>query len=122
MEWQYACQADTITRFFWGNAVLPSGKYVWDIQDSNDHPHSVGQKSPNPWGFYDMLGNVAEWCDDAWTPGPIHPNAPLAPRAACGGSFLDEFNEGKQWIEDLARDQKRYYIGFRLGAGRTSKP
>jgi hypothetical protein len=122
MEWEYACEAERITPFFWGNSIAPAGKYLWGEQDSNGHPHPVGQKSPNPWGFYDILGNVAEWCNDAWTPGALSRSDQFAPRATCGGGFKDDFSEAKLWIKDLARNQKQDDVGLRLAASRKSNP
>src|SRR5207249_8018334 len=69
-EWEYACRAGTITRFSYGDdpAYTNLWKYAnyWPFTDSRTDP--VGQKLPNPWGLYDMYGNVAEWCLDwFWT-------------------------------------------------------
>src|SRR4029450_2594642 len=58
-EWEYACRAGTS-----GPTYGPLDSIAWHLGNSDDRPHPVGQKAPNPWGFYDMLGNVWELCQD----------------------------------------------------------
>ena len=68
-EWEYACRAGTTTAYSWGNDINSSrANYNWDggPNDGNDSKQTVniGQFSANPWGFYDMHGNVWEWVHD----------------------------------------------------------
>lgn len=67
-EWEYAYRADTTTRFFWGDdpAYTKINDYAWYSENSGGETHEVGTKLPNPWGLYDMAGNVWEWCEDCW--------------------------------------------------------
>ncbi len=65
-EWEYACRSWTSGRFSYGDdpGYTNLTQYAWYTNNSSGMTHPVGQKLPNPWGLYDMHGNVLEWCQD----------------------------------------------------------
>lgn len=73
-EWEYACRAGTNTTFFFGNNANETDQLTW-VNDYNKnidekYANKVASIKPNPWGLYDMLGNVREWCHDWYGPYP----------------------------------------------------
>ena len=98
-EWEYACKAGTKTVYFFGNEEKDLDKYAWYEKNSSNTFHKVGQKLPNPWGLYDILGNITEWTLDHYDPTAfekvsnqqltIAPNEVKYPKTLKGGSYLD---------------------------------
>lgn len=67
-EWEYCCRAGTTAPWFWGDRIESLNEYVvWRSNGDTNSPHPVGSRKPNPWGLYDMLGNVDEWVLDKST-------------------------------------------------------
>ncbi|MFP6899496.1 MAG: SUMF1/EgtB/PvdO family nonheme iron enzyme [Opitutales bacterium] len=66
LEWEYACRAGTITSHFFGSDPEELFAYAWVRGNSKHRTHQVCRKKPNPWGFYDMYGNVREWVQDSY--------------------------------------------------------
>jgi len=63
-EWEYAARAGSASNYFFGDDDLPLGDFAWFSVNSSKSTHPVGEKQANPFGIYDILGNVWEWCED----------------------------------------------------------
>ncbi len=138
-EWEYAAKAGTETAYSFGDNVEDLDGYAVFYKNSNNAYHKVGSKAPNPWGLYDMHGNVAEWTLDEYaadayantdnenpwvTPKVIHP------RVIRGGSWDDDADKLRSTARTASslKQQKRdpqipksfwwftdsNYVGFRL--------
>ena len=95
-EWETACRAGGSEPWFWGDDAKEADGYAWFSGNSGNEVHSVGLKAPNPWGFYDLSGNVWEWCQDRYAgyqPGlQVSPTGPETgtERVLRGGSAWNE--------------------------------
>jgi formylglycine-generating enzyme required for sulfatase activity len=78
-EWEYACRAGVAAELYG-----PGLEIAWIQENSGGITHPVGQKRPNAFGLYDMLGNVPEWVQDSWF--EDHTGAPTDGSARVGGA------------------------------------
>ena len=123
-EWEYACRAGTTTAYYFGEEPDDLDEHAWNIETSDDERHPVGQLKPNPWGLYDMYGNVAEWVLDEYDEdGYTHVEAgasvtteeafrkptKLFPRAIRGGSWELEPEDCRSAAR-LGSDDKEWKI------------
>lgn len=100
-EWEYACRAGTTTAYSFGDDPEQLDDYAWYFDNSDGQYQKVGQKKPNPWGLYDIHGNVAEWVLDQYDPeryskledgvsNPLLVPLEVYPRVVRGGSWDDD--------------------------------
>jgi formylglycine-generating enzyme required for sulfatase activity len=143
-EWEWAARAGTSTAYYFGDDPKDLGDHAWFTDNSDDKPHPVGKKKANPWGLFDIHGNVAEWVldhykKDYYTTFPtdkvsLQPvNKPTGDRfshVVRGGSWNDEAEKCRcatrvgsepDWIKlDPQRPQSIWWltsaehIGFRI--------
>jgi formylglycine-generating enzyme required for sulfatase activity len=95
-QWEYACRAGNTGHYEGGDAEADLAAMAWYDANSRQKTQPVGTKQPNPWGFHDMHGNVAEWCRDWFgnyeSFGPMsEPKGPAAgfERVQRGGGYSD---------------------------------
>jgi formylglycine-generating enzyme required for sulfatase activity len=94
-EWEYACRAGTKTKYSFGDDERQLGRYAWFEKNSDFKYQKVGRKQPNPWGLYDMHGNVAEWTLDGYEPNAYEKFA--------NGVAADPFVRGTKPYPHIAR-------------------
>ena len=115
-EWEYACRAGTQTRWSFGNDESQFDIHGWSSKSGVKGPQSVGAKPANAWGLFDLHGNVAEWCSDAY--GATDEKAaadPLQARSLRGGSWNDRPASCRSSVR--AKEQPttaNLFIGFRM--------
>ncbi len=102
-EWEFAARAGTTTRFWTGETLHDLAQTAWFSENSEFRTHPCGELSPNPFGLFDMLGNVEEYVQDWWSPDyfaefadqpavdPLGPSSKSSERVARGGSWNSYF-------------------------------
>ena len=121
-EWEYAVRAGTTTEYYWGGDTM-DGDYAWYVENSGNYAHPAGQKRPNAYGLYDMIGNVQEWVEDCvvinWYSvmperDPLNNSLGCENRAFRGGEW-DYYPQGlrSSYRNGINPDFKVDRIGFR---------
>jgi formylglycine-generating enzyme required for sulfatase activity len=95
-EWEYACRAGTTTPYFFGSDASQLGEFAWYTANSTGKYREVATRKPNPWGLFDIAGNVMEWTLDQYAPyqagkaeDPRVEATQPYPHAVRGGSWHD---------------------------------
>lgn len=121
-QWEFAARAGTTTTWYTGDSEAELGKAAWYGANAGGKAHPVGQKAPNAWGLYDMIGNVRELvldyyadalpCTDATDPkGPESG----AKRSGKGGAFPGSVNSTRPaYHTDEEPAKKAGHIGMRI--------
>lgn len=122
-EWEYAARAGSTTLYSSGDDVARLRQYAWFDEVRNAGPRPVGQKLPNQFGLFDMLGNVWEWVEDCYK--KDYAETPVDGRAAAEKIGCVRVNRGGSWWAgpEFARSAVRGWdssvsradhVGFRL--------
>jgi formylglycine-generating enzyme required for sulfatase activity len=123
-EWEYAARAGTTTAFYYGSDAERLVDYAWCAGDAaKGETKPVAQKPANPWGFFDMYGNAAEWVadwfgEDYYAKGPASdPKGPDSgsERSVRGGSYASDPKACQSAWRDADLPMVRSgFLGFRL--------
>ena len=114
-EWEYACRAGTSTRWSFGDDESELRKYVWYGNRCPFGAKVVGGKLPNPWGLYDMHGNVREWVQDRYGKNYYNDSPRVDPRGPSTGSYrVERGGDFSLFAQDVRSADRRYYSpGYR---------
>jgi formylglycine-generating enzyme required for sulfatase activity len=125
-EWEYACRASTLSLFPFDGEASRLGEYAWYKSNADRATHPVGQKRPNSWGLYDMLGNVWEWCADGYeskyyasSPAADPPGSTaISHRVIRGGSWVNNPRDCRSTCRSKGVPESRYsFQGLRVARG-----
>jgi len=108
-EWEYACRAGTTTPYPFGSDPRLLKSYAWYAANSGKRTHPVGLKKPNLWGLYDMLGNVAEWCNDPYSKDYYRHSPERNPRGPAEGERY--VVRGGAWTSSAEACRSAYRVG-----------
>lgn len=117
-QWEFACKADSLTLFFWGNDIAEASGYAWTKDNSSAMAHPVGLKRPNIWGLYDIAGNVWEWCQDWFDGGYYGASEWVDPPGPPAG--VTRVIRGGSWSHSLYFAQAGTRASFAPGSADTT--
>ncbi len=121
-QWEFACQVEDGPVSCGRDLSTRIGRFAWHRQNSAERAHPVGSLSPNRWGFFDMHGNVSEWCEDAYEIGyaeaprdgtAFKTKSPGIFRVSRGGGFLSEAEDFRHAIRFCVGTSLLREMGFR---------
>lgn len=132
-EWEYFARAGTTTRYSFGNDGKQLSDHAWwrDNADAKGekYAHEVGKLKPNPWGLYDIHGNVYEWCQDSFVmllrggTDPLVNDPKIDNRVNRGGGWdgrdeLAHTSSNRRWTP---QNERRNNLGLRVVLGHPLK-
>ena len=108
-EWEYAAKAGTNNQYAGCDNKTDLKNYGWYEENSNDSTQPVKTLLPNEWGFYDMSGNVREWCWDKYDNTSAH-------RVDRGGGWSPYASYLRSARRDYSPGGRDDLVGFRVSA------
>lgn len=116
-QWEYACRAGTVTRFCCGDTAGQLHRFA--VFGGASHMQEVGSKQANPFGLYDMHGNVSEWCRDIYVgnlPGGMDPSVEkgIAYRVIKGGNWAQDESRCRSAERSEGTNSRNSTVGFRV--------
>jgi len=108
-EWEYACRAGTESDYSFGGDARKLGDVAWFIDNAAKKTHPVGKKKANPWGLFDMHGNVAEWCNDVFDKDYYRSSPDKNPRGPADGK--ENVLRGGSWKSPADAARSAYRLG-----------
>jgi len=142
-EWEYAARAGSSSKWFFGNNPAKMNDYAWSASNSGKKSHKVGLKKPNPWGLYDIYGNVVERVADVYDKNYYARSPkkdPVGPGQGANTYFEYEINAASSGTYDLTAlvvtnkhsqelsysvnggDMTTSFLPFTIGAWKETKP
>jgi len=111
-EWEYTARnGEDDEWFWWGSNYDSIDDYCWYVLNSDAQTHEVGSKLPSPWGFYDLYGNVNEWCSDWYLREYYETSPDTDPQGPETGTLRVHRGGGWNYIDACARSANRYFLG-----------
>jgi formylglycine-generating enzyme required for sulfatase activity len=114
-EWEYSARGGTTSAYFFGDDLTQLGDHAWFLKNAETHAHEVSKKGANPFGLYDMNGNVWQWVNDWYgeydLQNTVDPQGPSAGR--------ERVFRGGAWDSDAGTDMRSASRGTGIPNGKV---
>jgi formylglycine-generating enzyme required for sulfatase activity len=121
VEWEYACRGGSATDYYFGDDPTDLVQHAWFKNNSNKQIHPVGLKQPNPWGLYDLYGNIREWVGNSFVNTLLGDSEQDEFRISRGGGYMKSAAECKSSSRSTNSLYHRFRnLGFRVVLAKVS--
>ena len=122
VEWEYACRAGTTTEYYFGDDWNNLSDHAWYRDNSGKQIHAVGLKKPNPWGLYDVYGNVREWVGNSFVNSLLENKELDEFRISRGGAYMKAAPECTSSVRFTNSLYHRFRnLGFRVALAKIER-